>query len=230
LRIYETIYICPPNLDEEKREEFSDMVHEVIYDFGGKIIKQECWGKRRLAYKVKHHKEGIYYYFLYGGDGSTVNELERRLKLSDDCIRFLTVRLDEELKGKKHKIFSQEELRLALQMEPPQRKKKKKRVPMKSAQAAERAKPDATEEAASQDAAPAQTPEADAAEEAPAAEKAQPDATEEAASQDATPAQTPEADAAEETPSPETAPAEAEPEKAEEPEKPDGEEAIEEEK
>jgi len=197
LRIYETIYICPPNLDEEKREEFSDMVHEVIYDFGGKIIKQECWGKRRLAYKVKHHKEGIYYYFLYGGDGSTVNELERRLKLSDDCIRFLTVRLDEELKGKKHKIFSQEELRLALQMEPPQRKKKKKRVPMKSAQAAERAKPDATEEAASQDAAPAQTPEADAAEE---------------------------------TPSPETAPAEAEPEKAEEPEKPDGEEAIEEEK
>jgi small subunit ribosomal protein S6 len=129
LRIYETIYICRPNLDEEKLEEFSEMVHEVIYDFGGKIIKQECWGKKRLAYEVKHQKEGIYYYFLYGGEGKTVEELERRLQLAEECLRYLTVRLDKELKGKKHKIFTQEELRLALQMEPPQKKAKKKREP-----------------------------------------------------------------------------------------------------
>jgi small subunit ribosomal protein S6 len=137
LRIYETIYICPPNLNQEKIEEFSDMVHEVIYDFGGKIIKQECWGKKRLAYEVKHQKDGIYYYFLYGGEGKTVEELERRLQLADECLRYLTVRLDKELKGKKHKIFTQEELRLALQMEPPRKKEKKKRQPKAAEEKAE---------------------------------------------------------------------------------------------
>jgi small subunit ribosomal protein S6 len=139
LRIYETIYICPPNLNQEKIEEFSDMVHEVIYDFGGKIIKQECWGKKRLAYEVKHQKDGIYYYFLYGGEGKTVEELERRLQLADECLRYLTVRLDKELKGKKHKIFTQEELRLALQMEPPRKKEKKKRQPKAAEEKAETA-------------------------------------------------------------------------------------------
>lgn len=125
MRIYETIYICPPNLDEDTLEEFADAVRDAIYDTGGRIIKQERWGKRRLAFKVKHHREGIYYYVLYGGIGGTKEELERRLKISEECIRFLTVRLDNELKGRKHKIFTKEELRLALQMEHPVRKKAK---------------------------------------------------------------------------------------------------------
>ena len=124
VRIYETIYICPTNLDEETQEEFSDTVREAIYDTGGKIIKQERWGKRRLAFNVKHHRDGVYYYVLYGSEGGTKEELERRLKLSDECLRFLTVRLDNELKGKKHKIFTEEELHLALQMESPVKAKR----------------------------------------------------------------------------------------------------------
>ena len=104
-------------MSDEAQEELSDLVRELIYDNGGKIIKQEKWGKKRLAYTIKHLNEGFYYYFLYGGDKVDVDVLERRLKLNEDCIRFMTVRLDKELKGKKHKIFTQEELRLALQME-----------------------------------------------------------------------------------------------------------------
>lgn len=129
MRIYETIYICPPTLDEEAQDEFADLVHEVIYDSGGKIIKQERWGKRRLAFEVKKFRDGIYFYFLYGGDGRTKLELERRLKLADECIRYLTVRLDKELQGKKHKIYTKEEVRLALQMESPKRSKPKPKPP-----------------------------------------------------------------------------------------------------
>ena len=117
MRIYETIYICPPNLSDDAAEEFCDLVREIIYENGGKIIKQERWGKKRLAYEINHHKEGIYYYFLYGGEKVNIQELERRLRIADECIRFLTVRLDKELKGKKHKIFTKEELALALQMD-----------------------------------------------------------------------------------------------------------------
>ena len=195
MRIYETIYICPPNLEEEAQEELSDLVHEVIYDSGGKIIKQERWGKRRLAFKVKRHKEGIYYYFLYGGDGSTKEEVERRLRLAEACIRFLTVRLDDELRGKKHKIFTQEELRLALQMEPPKRKKKKKRVPMKSVateevaetggKAKESAAVEAVAEAVSEESAPVEAE--------PIAEESA-EAEAEPAEEEAAPAEEPEAE------------------------------------
>lgn len=125
MRIYETIYICSPDLDEETLEDFSDTIHETIYEAGGKIIKQERWGKRRLAFEIKRKREGIYYYILYGSDGGTKEELERRLKLAEPCIRYLTVRVDDEVRGKKHKIYTKEELRLALQMEPRERKKPK---------------------------------------------------------------------------------------------------------
>jgi small subunit ribosomal protein S6 len=119
VRIYETIYICPPNITDSQMDEFSDLVREIIYDNGGKIIKQENWGRKRLAYEIQKFSEGYYFYFLYGGEKVNIDELERRLRYSDECIRFLTVRLDKELKGKKHKIFTQDELRLALQMESP---------------------------------------------------------------------------------------------------------------
>jgi len=156
LRIYETIYICPPTLSDEAYEEFSDLVHEAIYDSGGKIIKQDRWGKRRMAYKVKNFRDGVYFYILYGGDGGTKEELERRLKIAERCIRFLTVRLDKELRGKKHKIFTKEELRLALQMEPGERrvpKDKPARPAVTEPVEAEKAEPEADESVA--EAAPA---------------------------------------------------------------------------
>ena len=159
MRIYETIYICPPNLNDESAEEFCDLVREIIYENGGKIIKQERWGKKRLAYEINHHKEGIYYYFLYGGEKVDIQELERRLRIADECIRFLTVRLDNELKGKKHKIFTKEEIALALQMDG--------RKPVPVQEASEEAAPEAEE-----------APVAEATEEVVAAE-ATPEAAEE---------------------------------------------------
>lgn len=171
MRIYETVYICPPNLDEERLEDFCDLIREVIYDNGGKIIKQEKWGKRRLAYTIHRFNEGVYFYFLYGGEKVNVDEVERRLRLAEECIRFLTVRLDLELKGKKHKIFTQEELRLALQMEPEKKPHRSRRKPEESAAetTAEGAAEAPAEAAPAEDAA-SETPEPAPVAEAPAAE------------------------------------------------------------
>lgn len=146
MRIYETIYICPPNLNDDQMDEFSDLVREIIYDNGGKIIKQENWGRKRLAYQINKFSDGYYFYFLYGGEKVNVGELERRLRYADECMRFLTVRLDNELKGKKHKIFTQDELRLALQMESPKRSKDKDKD--KAEAGSNGSKPEAEEETA----------------------------------------------------------------------------------
>lgn len=129
MRIYETIYICAPNVSDETLDEIDDLVLESIYDAGGKIIKRERWGKRRLAFEIKRFRDGIFNYVLYGGDGRVKEELERRLRFSEDCLRYLTVRLDLELRGKKHKIFTKEELRLALQMETPRATRAKEEKP-----------------------------------------------------------------------------------------------------
>jgi len=178
VRIYETIYICPPNLNDEQMDEFSDTVREIIYDNGGKMIKQENWGRKRLAYDIQKFSEGYYYYFLYGGEKVNIDELERRLRIADECIRFLTVRLDKELKGKKHKIFTQDELRLALQMESPKREEKAEAASSngKPAEAkAEEPKAEAAEVKAEEPKAEAreeQAAEAPAADEKPAEESA----------------------------------------------------------
>jgi small subunit ribosomal protein S6 len=163
VRIYETIYICPPNLSDEQMDEFSDLVREIIYDNGGKIIKQENWGRKRLAYEIQKFSDGYYFYFLYGGELVNIDELERRLRYSEECIRFLTVRLDKELKGKKHKIFTQDELRLALQMESPNADKSTKR----QSESSNGNTPAAESKATPDDEKPAET-------EAPAAEVAEP--------------------------------------------------------
>jgi small subunit ribosomal protein S6 len=65
---------------------------------GGKVEKVEKMGRRRLAYRVKRQREGYYVLFLLEGGGETVKEFERRLKVTDTVIKFLTVRIDEQLR------------------------------------------------------------------------------------------------------------------------------------
>ena len=65
---------------------------------GGTIQKREMWGKKRLAYVVGRHREGSYVLIVAAGPGSLVKEVERRLKVTDGIFRFLTVRVDEELR------------------------------------------------------------------------------------------------------------------------------------
>jgi small subunit ribosomal protein S6 len=94
-REYETIYILRPNTPNEGVAEVNTKVKAVIEGLGGKIVKVDNWGKRRLAYEVAKERKGIYLYWLYLGNPGIVEEAERNLRMLDNVIRFLTVKVDE---------------------------------------------------------------------------------------------------------------------------------------
>jgi len=98
MRKYEIIFIIRPDATEEDIAKLITQFEGVVTGAGGKVEKVEKMGRRRLAYRVKRHREGFYVLFALEGNGDTVHELERRFKVTDTVIKFLTVRTDEELK------------------------------------------------------------------------------------------------------------------------------------
>jgi len=98
MRKYELIFITRPDMPEEELGKLITQMEGVVTGQGGKIEKVEKMGKRRLAYRVERQKEGIYVLFVIEGSGETVKEFERRLKVNDMVIKYLSVRIDEELK------------------------------------------------------------------------------------------------------------------------------------
>jgi small subunit ribosomal protein S6 len=97
-RVYEILFIADPNLGEPEVEALAVQVQGFVEKEGGTIQKREMWGKKRLAYVVGRHREGYYVLIVTAGPGSLVKEVERRLKVTDGIFRFLTVRVDEELR------------------------------------------------------------------------------------------------------------------------------------
>jgi small subunit ribosomal protein S6 len=97
-RIYEILFIADPNLGEPEVDALTTQVQGFVEQAGGKLQKVEKWGKKRLAYDVKRHREGSYVLVVAEGSGGLIKEVERRLKVTDGIIRFLTVRVDEELR------------------------------------------------------------------------------------------------------------------------------------
>jgi len=97
-RVYEILFIADPNLGEPEVEALATQVEGFVEKEGGTIQKRELWGKKRLAYDVGRHREGYYTLLVAAGPGSLVREVERRLKVTDGIFRFLTVRVDEELR------------------------------------------------------------------------------------------------------------------------------------
>jgi small subunit ribosomal protein S6 len=97
-RIYEELFIIKPDLPEEEVDQFVEQMRGVITAAGGTVDKVEKWGKRRLAYRVAKYREGTYVLVQFSSDAATVKEFERRLRVSDLVIKFLTVRIDETLK------------------------------------------------------------------------------------------------------------------------------------
>jgi small subunit ribosomal protein S6 len=96
-REYETIYILRPNTPNEGVAEVNARIKSVIESQGGKILKVDNWGKRRLAYEVAKERKGIYLYWQYLGTSGVVEETERNLRMLDSVIRFLTVKVDEDI-------------------------------------------------------------------------------------------------------------------------------------
>jgi small subunit ribosomal protein S6 len=98
MRKYELIFIVRTDFPEEELGKLMTQMEGVVTSHGGKVEKVEKMGRRRLAYRVQHQREGIYILFVVEGGGEAVKEFERRLKVNDAVIKYLSVRVDEELK------------------------------------------------------------------------------------------------------------------------------------
>lgn len=96
LRQYETMFILKPEFDKEQAQEVVNRFVEIIQNNGGAIEKVSDWGRRRLAYEVKKYREGIYALINFQSEAAVAAELERNFKISEDVIRYLIVRKDEE--------------------------------------------------------------------------------------------------------------------------------------
>ena len=92
---YELVYIAAPEATEEQLAALATEVQQVVGRFQGTIEKTDVWGRRRLAYQIGRYKEGIYVLHVIQGSGELVKELDRRLKVTDNIVRHLIVRVDE---------------------------------------------------------------------------------------------------------------------------------------
>ncbi len=112
-RLYDLIFIARPATPEEEIKKILTLIEHTCAEKGGKIEKTEHWGTRKLAYRVAKHREGIYVYQqIHTTHGELISELERRLRVQDTVIKYLTVRLDEDLKRQK-KLTQKREKRAA---------------------------------------------------------------------------------------------------------------------
>jgi len=107
-RLYDLIFICRPDTPEADIDKIIATVEHAATEKGAKIEKTEKWGRKRMAYRVQRLREVYYVYMVVRSThNEVVKELERRLKVADPVIKYLTVRLDEELKRqdklKKHR-------------------------------------------------------------------------------------------------------------------------------
>jgi small subunit ribosomal protein S6 len=94
-REYETIFILRPDLANDAISAVNTKVRGVVEGGGGKLLKIENWGRRKLAYEVKKQLKGIYLFWRYLGDPGLVEEVERNLRLSDQVIRYYSVKTGE---------------------------------------------------------------------------------------------------------------------------------------
>ena len=97
-RQYELVYILPPDSSEQQVTELHGQLEAVVSRMHGQIEKTENWGRKRLAYEIGHNKEGVYVLEVINGSGELMKELDRRLKVMDQVIRHMVVRVDEEKK------------------------------------------------------------------------------------------------------------------------------------
>ena len=95
-RQYELIYLLPPETSEQQATEQHDQVAEIVTRLHGQIEKTENWGRRKLAYEIGHFKEAVYVLEVINGSGELMKELDRRLKVIDQVMRHMIVRVDEE--------------------------------------------------------------------------------------------------------------------------------------
>ena len=89
---YETMYILRPDVAEDEVTNHIDKYNKLLEEFGGTILDSQMRGKRRLAYQIAKHREGIYVQLSHQGDGQHIFKIEKAMRLSEDVIRYMTVK------------------------------------------------------------------------------------------------------------------------------------------
>ncbi len=90
------VFIIDPAADDEEVMKLSEAVQKIVTSQNGAITKTELMGKRQLAYEINHKREGTYVLLEIQGSGAEIAELERRMRVNDRILRYITVRVDED--------------------------------------------------------------------------------------------------------------------------------------
>ncbi len=97
MREYETVYVLKPELTNDLTQGLQEKLADIIQKQEGKVLSQADWGKRKLAYRLQKFRQGQYFYLQFLDKGSAVSEIERILKYDDKVLRFLTVKVQDEM-------------------------------------------------------------------------------------------------------------------------------------
>ncbi len=89
---YETMYILRPDIAEDEVTNHINKYNKLLEEFGGTILDSQMRGKRRLAYQIAKHREGVYVQLSHQGDGQHISKIEKAMRLSEDVIRYMTVK------------------------------------------------------------------------------------------------------------------------------------------
>lgn len=92
---YELTVVVSAKVEDEERAAVIDKCKALVERFGGAITNVDDWGKKKLAYEVQHMKEGFYYFIQFDAEATAPAEIESRIRIMDNVIRFLIVRTDE---------------------------------------------------------------------------------------------------------------------------------------
>ncbi|HEY8204349.1 MAG TPA: 30S ribosomal protein S6 [Pyrinomonadaceae bacterium] len=95
-RTYEVVFIINPDAEDAEVMRLTESIQKIITDQGGSITKTEMMGKRQLAYEISHRRDGIYVLLEVEGSGAEIAELERRMRVNDRILRYMTIRVDED--------------------------------------------------------------------------------------------------------------------------------------
>ena len=98
MRVYEVLFIIAPNTEESDLEALVTQMSDVVTNQGAQITKVDRMGRRRLAYQIQKFNEGHYVVLTVEGTGAEIAEVERRMRVTDAIIRYITIRIDEDLK------------------------------------------------------------------------------------------------------------------------------------
>ena len=96
---YETVYILKSELADEGMKKFNEKIAGIVARRGGKVLGQKDLGKKQLAYRIGQSTRGHYFELDFEGDGPVIDDVERTLRLTEECVRFLTIRVNQPVRG-----------------------------------------------------------------------------------------------------------------------------------